>query len=457
MISIDYLCPTNEKQLLKDFQQHITKHFPFLKDKKLLIAISGGIDSVVLTHLLHQSKDNISLAHCNFKLRDKESDLDEVFVNDLGKKLNLKSHTTSFNTDDYANNNKLSIQMAARELRYNWFAELLEENNLDYVLTAHQKEDVLETFLINFTRGTGLEGLTGIPAINGQIVRPLLNFTRDEIHAFATKNNIEWREDKSNASTKYFRNKIRHQVIPVLKELNPSLMQSFDKTLENLKGSQQIIHDKIANLKKNVTDLKSEPQQFSIDEIKKTSNPKAYLFELLKEYNFTEWNDVVDLLDAQSGKQILSKTHRLIKDRTHLLLSKKSDINTEVQHAKFEISENDIEFHNGSISLKIENKKLNSEATNLKYDTVQIDNNLLNFPLIVRKWQKGDYFYPIGMQGRKKLSKFFKDEKFSLLEKEKTWLLCTSLNEIVWIIGKRPDNRFKITKDTTKTLKITIQ
>ena len=457
MISIDYLCPTNEKQLLKDFQQHITKHFPFLKDKKLLIAISGGIDSVVLTHLLHQSKDNISLAHCNFKLRDKESDLDEVFVNDLGKKLNLKSHTTSFNTDDYANNNKLSIQMAARELRYNWFAELLEENNLDYVLTAHQKEDVLETFLINFTRGTGLEGLTGIPAINGQIVRPLLTFTRDEIHAFATKNNIEWREDKSNASTKYFRNKIRHQVIPVLKELNPSLMQSFDKTLENLKGSQQIIHDKIANLKKNVTDLKSEPQQFSIDEIKKTSNPKAYLFELLKEYNFTEWNDVVDLLDAQSGKQVLSKTHRLIKDRTHLLLSKKSDMNTGVQRGKFEISENDIEFHNGSISLKIENKKMNSEATNLKYDTVQIDNNLLNFPLIVRKWQKGDYFYPIGMQGRKKLSKFFKDEKFSLLEKEKTWLLCTSLNEIVWIIGKRPDNRFKITKDTTKTLKITIQ
>lgn len=462
MISIDYLCPTNEKQLLKDFQQHITKHFPFLKDKKLLIAISGGIDSVVLTHLLHQSKDNISLAHCNFKLRDKESDLDEVFVNDLGKKLNLKSHTTSFNTDDYANNNKLSIQMAARELRYNWFAELLEENNLDYVLTAHQKEDVLETFLINFTRGTGLEGLTGIPAINGQIVRPLLNFTRDEIHAFATKNNIEWREDKSNASTKYFRNKIRHQVIPVLKELNPSLMQSFDKTLENLQGSQQIVHDKISDLKKNVTDLKSEPQQFSIDEIKKTSNPKAYLFELLKEYNFTEWNDVVDLLDAQSGKQVLSKTHRLLKNRECLIISKREKVKGERLKDAFRINKNDVIFQNESLKLNIQHSKLNIQnplplTLNPKPKTALIDNSLLNFPLIVRKWKKGDYFYPIGMQGKKKLSKFFKDEKFSLLEKEKTWLLCTSLNEIVWIIGKRPDNRFKITKDTTKTLKITIQ
>ncbi|PHR70331.1 MAG: tRNA lysidine(34) synthetase TilS [Lutibacter sp.] len=442
--------------MLHDFQQHITQHFPFLKDKKLLSAISGGIDSVVLSHLLHQSKYDVSWAHCNFKLRKKESDLDEAFVNELANKLGVKLHTITFNTDDYASKNKLSIQMAARELRYNWFAEILEENTLDYVLTAHQKEDVLETFLINFTRGTGLEGLTGIPAINGQIVRPLLNFTRDEIHAFAIENNIEWKEDKSNASTKYFRNKIRHQIIPVLKELNPSLMQSFDKTLENLQGSQQIVNDKITDFKKKITNLENEYQQFSIDEIKNTSNPKSYLFELLKEYNFTEWNDVVDLLDAQSGKQLLSKTHRLIKDRTHILVSSRQSA-VGSQKTKFTINEDAITFRNDSLYLKIEVQNSKTKAQKHKPKTALIDNSLLNFPLIVRKWEKGDYFYPIGMKGKKKLSKFFKDEKFSILEKEKTWLLCNSNNEIVWIVGRRLDNRFKITEDTTKTLKITIQ
>ncbi len=441
----------------KDFQQHITQHFPFLKDKKLLIAISGGIDSVVLTHLLYQSKFDVSLAHCNFKLRGKESDLDEAFVKKLTKKLDLKLYTISFNTDDYASKNKLSIQMAARELRYNWFSEILEGNNLDYVLTAHQKDDALETFLINFTRGTGLEGLTGIPVLNGQIVRPLLTFTRDEIHTFATENNIEWREDKSNTSTKYFRNKIRHQIIPVLKELNPSLMQSFDKTLENLQGSQQIVNDTIADFKKKVAVLESEYQKFNIEEIKKTSNPKAYLFELLKDYNFTEWSDVVYLLDAQSGKQVLSKTHRLVKDRTCLLLSARQKGNGEGLRDEFKINEDDIVFQNDSLNLKIkiQNSKFKIQNSNPKI--ALIDKNLLKFPLIIRKWKKGDYFCPIGMQGKKKLSKFFKDEKFSILEKEKNWLLCTSNNEIVWIVGKRLDNRFKITENTTKTLKITIK
>lgn len=441
--------------MLHHFQQHINQHFPFLKDKKLLIAISGGIDSVVLTHLIVTlSGVEVSLAHCNFKLRDKESDLDESFIKELAKNLDLKLHTVSFNTDEYASEHKLSIQMAARELRYDWFAEILKENDLDYVLTAHQKDDVLETFLINFTRGTGLEGLTGIPAINGQIIRPLLTFTRDEVNKYAIENNIEWREDKSNASTKYFRNKIRHQVVPILKELNPSLMQSFDKTLENLKGSQQIVNEKISDFKKDTLILNADIQQFNIDAIKKISNSKAYLFELLKEYHFTEWNDVVDLLDAQSGKQILSKTHRLVKDRTHLLLStrqKKKGVQKE-----FVINEDDIVFQNDSLEFKIETQNETFKTQNSNSQIALIDNSLLKFPLIVRKWKKGDYFYPIGMQGKKKLSKFFKDEKYSIIEKENIWVLCNTNNEIIWIVGKRLDNRFKITENTTKTLKITL-
>lgn len=438
--------------MLQDFQQHINQKFPFLKDKKLLIAISGGIDSVVLTHLLHQLKYDVSLAHCNFQLRDKDSNLDEEFVKNIAKKLDLKFHTISFSTDEYASKHKMSIQMAARELRYNWFQEILEENSLDFVLTAHQKDDVLETLLINLTRGTGLEGLTGIPTINGQIIRPLLAFTRDEIHNFAIKNNINWREDKSNASTKYFRNKIRHQVVPVLKELNPNLMQTFDKTLQNLQGSQQIVNDSIKNIKKKI-DL--EKGKIDISKIKKTSNPKAYLFELLKEYNFTEWNDIVDLLNAQSGKQVLSKTHRLVKDRTHLLLSERNV--KSAQKMKFVINEDDISFYNDSLNLKLETQHSTPNTQNLNQQIALIDKDLLKFPLIVRKWQKGDYFYPIGMQGKKKLSKFFKDEKYSLIEKENVWLLCTAQNEIIWVVDKRFDNRFKITENTTKTLKITLQ
>ncbi|MCF6280413.1 MAG: tRNA lysidine(34) synthetase TilS [Flavobacteriaceae bacterium] len=441
--------------MLVNFQQHINQHFPFLKDKKLLIAISGGIDSVVLTHLLHQSKFNIPLAHCNFKLRDKESDLDEEFVKEFAKKLDLKLHTISFPTDEYAAKNKLSIQMAARELRYDWFVKILEENNLDYVLTAHQKDDVLETFLINFTRGTGLEGLTGIPAINGNIVRPLLVFTRDEIHSFATENNIDWREDKSNTSTKYFRNKIRHQVIPVLKELNPSLMQTFDKTLKNLQGSQQIINDSIENIQRKTLTFDGDIQQLNISEIKKLSNPKAYLFELLKEYHFTEWNDITDLLNAQSGKQVLSKTYRLVKNRDFLLLSER--MKDEGLKGEFKINKDDGFLKNDSLNLKIETQNLKLKTQNNNPKVALIDKDLLKFPLIVRKWQKGDYFYPFGMQGKKKLSKFFKDGKLSIIDKENIWLLCNTDNDIIWIVGKRLDNRFKIVKNTTKTLKITLQ
>ena len=223
---------------------HINTKFPFLKDKKLLIAISGGVDSVVLTYLLSVLNFDISLAHCNFKLRGKESDLDEEFILKLGGKLNIKTFTTQFSTNKFAQKNKLSTQIAARKLRYNWFESLVKKHQFDFVLTAHHADDNLETFLINLTRGTGLDGLTGIPEINGNVVRPLIPFSRDEIIDFAKENHIKWREDQSNASTKYIRNKIRHQVIPVLKEINPSVLETFAKTTNHLKESQQILAEK---------------------------------------------------------------------------------------------------------------------------------------------------------------------------------------------------------------------
>jgi len=301
-----------------DLQEHINQNLSFLTDEKLLIAISGGIDSVVLTDLMHQLKFSISLAHCNFSLRGKESNKDEQFVKNLGEKLNAPTFTIQFDTDKYATENGISTQMAARDLRYNWFEKICKKNNIDYIITAHQKDDVIETFIINLTRGTGLNGLTGIPEINGNIVRPLLPFDRNDILIYATKNKLQWREDQSNSSIKYVRNKIRHKIVPVLKELNPSLLDSFQNTLENLKGSQQIVKDRIENIKQKVTITLNNELHFDVLKLKNLSNPKVYLFQLLNEYGFTEWDDITNLLDAQSGKFVISKTHRLLKNRDYL-------------------------------------------------------------------------------------------------------------------------------------------
>ena len=436
--------------LQQKFQKHLDDNFPFLKNKKLLIAASGGIDSTVCIHLLRNLNFKISLAHCNFNLREKESVLDELFVKEEAQNLRIPFLVKSFDTIAYANNNKVSVQLAARELRYEWFDELIFQKEFDHLITAHHLDDSLETFLINFTRGTGLDGLTGIPEINDKIIRPLLPFTREEIEAYAKKNNLDWREDSSNLQTKYLRNKLRHDLIPILKDLNQNFMHTFARTLDNLRGSEQIIKDRIESITDEIEGSQGGIHQFNISKIKKLSNPNAYLFEILKDYGFTDWKEIVSLLNAQSGKQIFSKTHRLVKDRGFFLLTtleSKEENNNSVIH------ENDEEFMSKDLCLKFDKGNFQSLKSGSKA-SITVDKNLLKFPLVVRKWEKGDYFYPDGMKGKKKLSKYFKDEKMSLLEKEKIWLLCTKENKIVWVIGKRLDDRFRVTDKTIEILKI---
>jgi tRNA(Ile)-lysidine synthase len=440
--------------MLQKLSNLIQQNFPFLKDKKLLIAISGGIDSVVLTHLLSELNLDISLAHCNFNLRGTESDLDTVFVKDLAKKLEINCFTTSFETERITKENKESTQIAARNLRYAWFQEMRQEHNFDYILTAHHADDNLETFLINLTRGSGLDGFTGIPEMNGNIVRPLLRFSREEIEVFAKEEKISWRDDQSNTSTKYVRNKIRHQILPVLKEINPSLLDTFSKTIAHLQESTQIISDRIEEVSQKAVLKEKDITKFRIDEIQQLSNPKAYAYQLLKEYNFTEFNDVYNLLSAQAGKQVFSKTHVLLKDRDFLILSKRevSSKHQEAQKLEFHIPKNTAEITD-PIHLTFEEVAA-QEIQNKK--TIYLSKESLKLPLIVRKWQNGDYFYPLGMIGKKKLSKYFKDEKLSLLEKNNTWLLCNADNAIIWIIGMRKDNRFQTEKRSNTYLKITI-
>lgn len=440
-------------------ENHINENLSFLKGKKLLVAISGGIDSIVLTHILYKLKFDISLAHCNFSLRGKESNKDELFVKELGEKLLTPTFTIQFDTENYATEKGISTQMAARELRYNFFQKIIKENTIDYIVTAHQKDDVIETFLINLTRGTGLDGLTGIPEVNKNVVRPLLPFSRNEILVYATRKKLHWREDSTNSSIKYVRNKIRHKVVPFLKELNPNLLDTFTNTLDNLKGSQQIVNDRIKIVKEQATTIVNNDVHFNIEILKNLSNPKIYFYELLKDYGFTEWDDVNNLLEAQSGKQVLSKTHRLLKDREVLILSLLKNESNSI----FEITENTkkikipikLKFEKIDIPFDTKNhqNKVFSELILNEENTISIDFDKLSYPLHLRKWKKGDVFYPIGLNGKKKLSKYFKDEKFSLLEKENTWLLCSN-NEIVWVVGKRLDERFKVTQNTSTILKI---
>ena len=436
--------------MLNTFSRHITHNFNFLKESKLLIAISGGLDSVVLTYLCYKLELNIALAHCNFNLRGKESNEDEAFILKLAKKLNSKVFIKRFDTENYAKVNKLSIQIAARKLRYSWFKELSEQLQINYILTAHHADDNLETFLINLSRGTGLEGLTGIPKINDAIVRPLLSFSRESIENYAHREKLKWREDSSNISTKYLRNKFRHEVIPVLKEINPQLLQNFQNTIDNLQDSKDIIKDKITDLiKEGTIKLTAKGFQLSVSKIKNYNNPKAYLYRFLNEYGFAQWDDIVNLLDAQSGKQVFSSTHRLIKNRELLLLS-------EINQDEFKI-----------ISIPEKAKEIKAPFGILIFDedhcilenkknVILVDKSKLKFPLILRKWEQGDYFYPKGMSGKKKLSKYFKDEKLSLLDKEQVWLLC-SKNDVIWVINRRADNRFIVTENTKNTLKIEFQ
>jgi len=435
--------------LFVQFSQHITTNFTELKSKNLLLAISGGIDSVVLADLLVKLDCSVTLAHCNFQLRSEASDQDEAFVNTLAKSLKTSIFTKKFDTNIFAKQEKLSIQVAARQLRYDWFYALVNEHHFDYILTAHHADDNLETFIINLSRGTGLDGLTGIPEKNNKLLRPLLPFTRSEIEQYAKTNQLTWREDASNAETKYLRNKIRHEVIPALKSLNPNFLDGFAKTTQHLKETRLIIDEAVENAKEKIAiTTKNNEIQLKVEELKKLKHPKAYLYEILKPFGFTAWNDVASLLDAQSGKQVFSKTHCILKDRDFLIVSKNSSDN---ENLEFNIDENQTKIEADKIKFRISELKDDHVISHL--NTIFIDKSKLTWPLVLRKWKNGDYFYPLGMQGKKKVSKYFKDEKFSLVQKETTWLLCSD-NKIIWIVNHRLDDRFKVTENTATILKI---
>ncbi|PZD76925.1 tRNA lysidine(34) synthetase TilS [Mesonia sp. K7] len=430
------------------FLAHVQKNFPEIISGKSLLAISGGIDSVVLAHLLKKSQLDFALAHCNFSLRGKESDTDAVFVKNLAKALDVEVFTKNFDTQKFASDYQLNTQLAARELRYAWFEELLDKEKYDFLLTAHHANDNAETFFINFMRGSGLKGLTGIPIQNQQIRRPLLVFTKEEIETFAKANNLSWREDSSNKSDKYVRNQIRHHVIPQLEKINESWLESFQKSQEYLQQSQDLIDDYLSIVFSKAVKKEGELYKISILQLKEMPNPKAILYQLLNEFGFTEWNDVYHLMEAQTGKAVYSKTHQLLKNRDELLLSTREN-NHESEYL----------IHQGE-DFVLGNEKIVQENVNILKDVdkfrAYFPEEKLRFPLTLRKWKLGDFFYPFGMQGKKKISDFFTDQKVSKIEKEKIWLLCNG-EDVIWVVGYRTDNRYRITENTQEIIKFTYE
>nr|WP_315220449.1 tRNA lysidine(34) synthetase TilS [uncultured Flavobacterium sp.] len=436
--------------MLSKFQDHIVNRFPFLEDQKLFLAVSGGLDSMVLLHLFQQLPYEIAVLHCNFQLRGLESFGDQNFIQTYCDDHNISVFITQFDTESFAKDYKLSTQVAARELRYSWFYELLETKNFDYVLTAHHADDNLETFIINLSRGTGLEGLVGIPEQNDRIVRPLLPFSRAEILSYAQDNNVEWREDSSNASNKYLRNKIRHDLVPILKEINPNFLAAFEKTQSYLQQSQEMVEDATIMVYQQVAKEVGDVIHFDLNQLKKLPNYQSYLYQWLNEFGFVAWNDIYDLVDGQSGKQVLSAEFRLLKNRNSLILSPISEMS---EKEEFQISEGDAQVN---FPLKLWFGQVD-DITLESNTVIFVDEEKISYPLVLRRWKEGDFFHPLGMHGKsKKISKFFKDEKLSLIEKENTWLLCSN-EQIVWVVGMRQDERFKIENSTNRILKIELQ
>lgn len=435
--------------MLTAFEEHLKHYFPELYHQKILLAVSGGLDSMVLVDLCLKLSLNISIAHCNFKLRAEESDAEERFVVDFAKNHNLTVFSEQFDTNKFVENSKLSVQMAARQLRYDFFEQLRTQHHFDTLLTAHHADDNLETFFINLNRGSGIDGLVGIPEKNKHIIRPLLPFSRAQILSYAKANAVKWCTDSSNADVKYQRNHLRHELIPVLKTVFPSFMDALSTTQAHLKASQNLLQNHLKDVEKKIIESSnSEEVHYSIVELKKLQPLRAYLYPLFHQFGITDYDELFNLVNAQSGKQIHSETHTILKNRSSLILTKKKS--NERFYMIIEDKNAFINLDQFGLALQLQSCSVLKQSSQ---KTIFLDLDKIQFPLVLRSWSEGDFFHPSGMSGKKKLSKYFKDEKLSLIQKAKVLLLCSN-EAIVWVVGMRSDARFLATSKSKNILKI---
>jgi len=448
---------------IQRFKEYILRENLFSEKDQLIIAVSGGLDSVVLYELCKQAGFDFTIAHCNFQLRGEESERDEQFVRELGNKIKAEVKIKRFDTKEYAERNKLSIQEAARKLRYEWFAELVDNSNRQLptvnckLLTAHHADDSIETVLMNFLRGTGLHGLTGIPSIGEKslsfVRRPLLSFTREEIQQFAKENNLSFVEDSSNQSTKYTRNYFRHEVIPAIIKVFPQIKENLKDNIDRFTAIEKLYTFSVGEIVKKICKQKGKEIHIPIRQLMGYEN-KALIYFIISKYGFTEKqiDEVIKLAASESGKFIESHghSHRIIRHRHWFIIAPVEPLTSE--YIVIEKKDTQIGFSEGSVELFV------MPAANYKLATVNsiatLDCKEISFPLLLRKWKTGDYFYPLGMQKKKKLARFFTDLKLSKTDKEKAWVIEMN-KKIIWVVGHRIDDRFKIKDSTQDILQIT--
>ncbi len=437
--------------MLNPFLKYYKEKLKINPSQKVLLAVSGGIDSMVMLYLFRAANIPIAVAHVNFKLRKNESEGDALFVKQTCEKASIPFYTTQFETQKIATDRKQSIQLVARDLRYEWLEKIRVENQFDFIATAHHLNDSIETAIYNFTKGTGIRGLTGIPPIRNQIIRPLLFASKDTIEKYSASFEIQFREDASNTNDKYARNLIRHQVIPTLQELNPALENTARKNFDKLNEVSILFEERIAQIKNEVmTSFANGDVEFDLAKIKKHTAQKTILYECISPFGFNE-DQVIQMLkttDTKSGRQFLTVSHRAVLNRDKLIVTTIPSTNNRLAEVILHSPNEKLDLGDGVIYVETTSVIPTKFEKHLAY----LDLGKLDFPLKFRRWQAGDNFQPFGMNGQQqKLKDFFVNNKFSLLEKEKVWIL-ESAGTICWIVGHRVDHRVCVQPQTTEIL-----
>jgi tRNA(Ile)-lysidine synthase len=437
--------------MISKFKSFIIQHNLCTGQQQIMLALSGGVDSVVMTDLFCMSGYSCMVLHCNFGLRGDESDGDESFVRALSANYELPVFVKTFETETYAEEQGISIQMAARELRYDWFSEMADKHGVEVIATAHNLNDSVETALLNLSRGTGIRGLTGIPVRNGRYIRPLLFATRSEILDYCRLHHLTYREDSSNSSTKYQRNKVRHELIPLFEEINPAFIRTMGENIKRFEDAHTMYRERVVQEREKLFTDHGTHVEVDLTGLRELHPLGSWLYELFNEYGFSmdQCLNIEKILDSPSGKQFISPSYRLFKDREKLLLFKSKDTAFE----RYYIDSPDT---SATLPFSMDMEVLDRDEINEFPDDQNIaliDLELLSFPLMLRKWQHGDYFFPLGMDQMKKVSDFFIDNKVPVPVKKHTWIL-TSGKKIVWIVGLRIDHRFRITDSTVRVLKL---
>lgn len=440
-------------ELSAAFRSYIKEEQLFPSNGKLLLAVSGGLDSVVLTDLCVNAGFDVVLAHCNFQLRGEESGRDEQFVRGLASKYKIPLLVEKFDTTAYAAAHKRSVQVAARELRYNWFFSLIQAEKpvAGYILTAHHRDDNIETLLMNFFKGTGIAGLRGMLPRQDKLIRPLLFASREQLQHYANEQGLQWVEDSSNASVKYTRNYLRHQLLPLVKEIYPQVLENLGNNIERFREIETLYRQAINIHMKKLIELKGDEVHIPVLKLAKAEPLHSIVYEIIKDYGFSpaQTPEVIALLNSGSGKYVQSSTHRVIRNRKWVIIA---PLVTETpQLIVIDEAPDTVSFPGGSIHLKL--MPAADHTVSADPLTASLDATCIKFPLLLRPWKKGDYFYPLGMQKKKKVARFLIDQKLSATAKEKVWVL--EMNKtIIWVVGLRIDDRYKIRPSTKDILQL---